>query len=87
MPTRKIRDLPLEHWYTPWPPCQHPEHNPPSHMVFEPGVYEHTCPGCGRQLEFVVHGTWCSNQQGMNLAERPSPYDAGEGGAKVLKKE
>jgi hypothetical protein len=35
-------------------------------MVFEPGVYEHECPGCGRKFEFIVQGTWCSNLQGMN---------------------
>ena len=67
MPTRKIRDLPPKgsHWSLPVP-CQHPEHNPPGHMVFEPGVYEHECPGCGRKFEFIVQGTWCSNLQGMN---------------------
>jgi hypothetical protein len=29
------------------PPCRHPEHNPPTRIVLEPGTYEHTCPGCG----------------------------------------
>jgi hypothetical protein len=41
MPLRKIDDL------APWTDrviCIHPEHNPPSMMVLEPGVYEHTCP-------------------------------------------
>jgi hypothetical protein len=36
------------------PPCCHPEHNPPSHMVLSPGTYEHTCPGCGRVVLFTV---------------------------------
>jgi hypothetical protein len=30
--TRKIADLPGV--------CPHPEHKPPAHRVFEPGVYE-----------------------------------------------
>lgn len=36
-------------------PCRHPEHNPPSHMVWEPGRYRHTCPGCGKVTEFNVY--------------------------------
>lgn len=28
-------------------PCLHPEHNPPTHIVLEPGIYEYVCPGCG----------------------------------------
>lgn len=43
---KKIRDLPI--------PCSHPEHNPPSMRVFEPGVYEHTCPKCGAKKTFTV---------------------------------
>lgn len=39
-PTEKIGEL--------WPrPCQDPDHKPPSHMVYEPGTYKHTCPSCG----------------------------------------
>lgn len=45
--TRKIADAPP-------PPCQHPEHNPPNMMVFKPGMYEHTCPGCGKTQIFTV---------------------------------
>ncbi len=29
-------------------PCYNPEHQPPSHIVLEPGTYKHTCPGCGK---------------------------------------
>ncbi len=50
MPTRKIRDLPKSET------CRHPEHNPLGMMVFEPGVYEHTCPSCGKKVQFVVRG-------------------------------
>lgn len=36
--------------------CGHPEHNPPSHMVYSPGRYRWTCPGCGAKRVFTVHG-------------------------------
>lgn len=35
-------------------PCRHPEHNPPMHMVYENGIWEHVCPGCGHRVMFVV---------------------------------
>lgn len=47
MPTRKIADIRSQ-------PCLNPEHNPPSMMVFKPGTYEHTCPGCGSKTIFTV---------------------------------
>ena len=50
--TRKIADPPPR-------PCQHPEHNPPSMMVFEPGMYEHTCPQCGNTQRFTVSESYC----------------------------
>lgn len=34
--------------------CRHPEHRPPSMMVFKPGAYEHRCPGCGQRSYFTV---------------------------------
>ncbi len=46
MPTRKIADIPTH--------CRNPEHDPPSMRVFEPDVYEHTCPGCGKKTVFSV---------------------------------
>ena len=46
MSTRKIKDAPK--------PCLNPEHNPPSHMVYQPGTYEHICPGCGKKIIFTV---------------------------------
>jgi len=52
MPTRKIRDV--EEFRT----CTDPEHNPPSMMVFQPGVYEHECPRCGRKIEFTVRSKY-----------------------------
>lgn len=49
--TRKIADAPP-------PPCRHPEHNPPGMMVWSPGMYEHTCPGCGNKQIFTVTGVF-----------------------------
>lgn len=46
MPIRKIADLPKI--------CSHPEHHPPSHVSLEDGLYEHTCPECGRTRRFRV---------------------------------
>ena len=40
-------------------PCMHPEHNPPSHIVLQPGEYEWTCPECGRVTYFMVPMTIC----------------------------
>ena len=34
--------------------CTHPEHEPPKHIVLESGTYRHTCPGCGKVVEFTV---------------------------------
>lgn len=52
MPTKKVAEpMPL--------PCKHPEHNPPSHRVFSPGVYEHTCPACGEVVVFNVAQVIC----------------------------
>lgn len=51
MATRKIADIPRH--------CRHPEHNPPTMMVWENGIYEHTCPSCGAQQMFTINKpTW-----------------------------
>lgn len=47
---RKIADAPI--------PCRHPEHNSPSMIVLSPGLYEHTCPGCGKTIRFTVSGVY-----------------------------
>jgi hypothetical protein len=54
MPTKKITD-------TQWinnkqRQCRDPDHNPPNHMVYEPGVYEHICPACGQKQTFHIEG-------------------------------
>jgi hypothetical protein len=35
-------------------PCLHPSHKPPMFRVYEPGEYEHICPGCGEVTNFTV---------------------------------
>lgn len=50
MPLEKIADAPGAY-------CQHPEHNPPSHMSPAPGTYRWTCPACGQAKIFTV-GVW-----------------------------
>jgi len=34
--------------------CLNPEHDPPANVVLSPGVYRHTCPGCGSSFVFCV---------------------------------
>ena len=48
---RKIGDAPPR-------PCTHPEHNPPNMITLEPGMYEHTCPACGKKQVFIVDGIY-----------------------------
>lgn len=62
MPTKKVADIePTGGWYGKRAdrPCFHREHNPPMHQVFPPGVYEHTCPACGKVQSFRVQPPWC----------------------------
>lgn len=51
MPLKKIANVPI--------PCNHPEHEPPTHIVLRPGVYEHTCPACGTKRVFTVNPIFC----------------------------
>lgn len=57
MSERKIGELP-EHpgWKKEKgpPPCPSRGHAPASHIVREPGIYEHTCDDCGEVTRFVV---------------------------------
>lgn len=34
--------------------CNHRSHNPPSHRVYSPGTWQHTCPGCGNIIVFTI---------------------------------
>lgn len=49
--------------------CSHPEHNPPSHIVLEAGIWEHICPGCQKVVRFQV-----PNVSWMYAAETHSLY-------------
>lgn len=53
MTLRKLPELEGEFSYE-LKPCLHPEHTPPTHVVLEPGRWEHRCPGCSRTMEFRV---------------------------------
>lgn len=57
MPTRKIRDVDKP-WDKKEKVCLDLEHKPPTMQVFEPGVYEHTCPACGHVTTFTVAGVY-----------------------------
>lgn len=61
MPTKKIRDLDPEET------CMNPEHNPPSHMIYGEGIWEHTCPGCGRSVTFTIRNPqWCGGANSLS---------------------
>ena len=34
--------------------CRHPEHDPPGHIVLEPGIYTYQCPACKKAVTFTV---------------------------------
>ena len=62
MPLRKLPDPEPNVWPT-WTgqkkTCHHPEHDPPTMILLEPGMYEHTCPGCGHVTTFrIVRPEW-----------------------------
>lgn len=38
--------------------CTHPLHHTPSHRVYPPGLYEHTCPVCGFVTNFTIQSYW-----------------------------
>lgn len=45
--------------YEPKESCIHPEHEPATMKYREPGVYRHTCPGCGNVQVFDVPLVTC----------------------------
>lgn len=53
MPTRKVGEVD----WSKFRPCSNPDHDVPSMMVFQPGVYEHECPGCKNIIRFTVRPT------------------------------
>lgn len=59
MPTKRLEDLKDSDSWIPVNRCRDSEHNPPSHMVWPDGVYEHTCPSCGHKTRFTISNpTW-----------------------------
>ena len=61
MPLRKISD------WNPLKICAHPEHNPPGHIVLDPGTYEYECPGCGRKITFVISPTFLDSSNEVTM--------------------
>ena len=60
MPFKKLPDA--EQWNPP-KACRHPEHNPPTMIVLQPGTYEWSCPACGHTVRVTVHQSswyWCN---------------------------
>jgi len=56
MTLRKIDEEIYDRWkFAGQHMCRHPEHNPPTMIVLEPGLYEHTCPACGKKIIFREH--------------------------------
>jgi hypothetical protein len=61
MPLRKLPDPPSDWpvWTAQKKTCLHPEHDPPTMILLEPGMYEHTCPDCGYVTTFrIVRPEW-----------------------------
>ena len=46
MPLRKIKDYET--------PCLSQDHEPPMHIVLQPGEYEHECSSCHKKKKFSV---------------------------------
>lgn len=51
MPIRKITN---EDGIWTQAPCRDSDHNPPTMIVLEPGLYEHTCPSCKKKTHFRI---------------------------------
>ena len=59
MPTRKLPDDKMT--FCERPPCRHPDHDLPMHIMLPPGAYEHECSGCGDKFTFRVDGIYLSS--------------------------
>lgn len=35
--------------------CRHPNHNPPSMIVLQPGVHTYQCPACKQEQTLTIH--------------------------------
>lgn len=47
MSFRKVPDPLDKIWESKERSCKHPDHEPPTMIVLQPGTYEWTCPACG----------------------------------------
>ena len=75
MATKRIGDVPAgnKEWYKAVEPrCYYPDHDPPQHIVLEPGMYEHTCEGCGKRQVFIVHGPSWGTKTGRWSCAQPN---------------
>jgi hypothetical protein len=45
--------------YKPQDICRDKQHNPPSAIVLKPGLYEHTCPSCGKTVKISIPRISC----------------------------
>lgn len=56
MPTKRLTPEEFDAWaQAPLPePCRHPDHDPAKLAVWQPGIYQHDCPGCKRSHVFRV---------------------------------
>lgn len=59
MPTEKIAELP-------W--CTHPDHDPDK-TYLDTGIYQHTCPRCGKVENFTVTETYKKWERRRRAAE------------------
>lgn len=71
MPLKKLADAPK--------PCLSREHNPPSHMVYEPGTWEWTCPSCGKKTVFTVPRIVCHYDGKQTEMKVNTPVDGWKG--------
>jgi len=60
---RKIADSPE--------PCRDREHLPPSMISLSPGLWEHTCPGCGKKIIFYISGKFLELKPNMHRSILP----------------
>ncbi len=67
---KKIADVPII--------CTDPEHKPPMHIVLEPGVYEHTCPGCGAKITFTIQAKTYNNFEWVSGVEKWPEFSRNE---------
>ncbi len=54
------------------PPCAHPDHNAPTHVVVPPGKrLRHTCPGCGKETIIVGSVPYTAKWGGRGVLDSP----------------